>query len=491
MSTTRWTIHEVENWDEEQLLEWVRRTKPNIFRDDEDVLTFKVAKIDGSVFLENAKNLDFFKQTHLPLGVYSALAALAGIVSKQRDKTDTPEEPPISPKRRQKDEDEDELTQLAIEASKRRKAIKDMITQMNDFPNQYSNSVDPLPGAVDKLSNPTLNHTLDFPFVGPMPERFKEPGIARRKWLYMGRTMFKYFLQEVKKVRKSRSYERCWLYGTQGFGKSRLLAALVCYFAAQDERVVYLPDYQALLDDPVPYVVVAMLFAWADDFATQKKIIALRTEDQIEIFCKNQKNVIFIVDQMSALKTKGIANRQEAERIRRWVNRFTFVNKAIFSSSANCANDLEGLGHQSPNWVVPVYGGFTKMEMEQWWKQHEDIRMGGYSRNQVEDVTGCIPLLLNRCVVNGAIDLAAPELIQISDESVAFTQRIKSTATKYDWEWYCDYVRACIRNQPISPGWTAHIELIDHRYFYQFNDIIGGCSCGLVRDAVANKLLEL
>jgi len=48
---------------------------------------------------------------------------------------------------------------------------------------------------------------------------------------------------------------------------------------------------------------------------------------------------------------------------------------------------------------------------------------------------------------------------------------------------YCGYVR--------SPGWTEHVELIDHRYFYHDDNKIGGYTCGLVRDAVANQVLEL
>ncbi|KIX01152.1 uncharacterized protein Z518_08877 [Rhinocladiella mackenziei CBS 650.93] len=501
------TIQEMESWNHEQLLEWIKQTQPNIFRNDKNTLTFEAAEIDGSVFLGNAKNLDFFEQTHLPLGVCWKLTSLAGEVSKQKDQpnqtagrkrkgdeTGISEESPIS-KRRQKDKEKEKviLTQLATEANKRRKAIKDIITQMNNSPDQHSDSVNPLPGAVDKLSDPTLNHILDFPFIGTIPERFKEPDIAEGKWLYMGRTMFKNFLHEVKKVRESDVYRRCWLYGTKGFGKSHLLAALVCYFVAQDERVVYLPDCRCLLDKPVSYVKTAMLFAWVDDFTTQKKIMALNTEDQIWKFFRYKQNVIFVVDQMNALMSDSIPNRKMALTLYDWVIGFASSGKAILSCSANCT-DLEVFTDQTPSHVVRVYGGFSETEMEQWWKQHKDIDMGGYSRNEVEDVTGCIPLLLNHCIVNRKFDLTVPKLIEISNESVAFAQRIKSTTTKFDWEWYCDYVKACISNEPVPLGWTGHIELIDHRYFYQRyqdHDYIGGYTCGIVRDAVANRLLEL
>jgi len=244
-------------------------------------------------------------------------------------------------------------------ANELRKAIKNTITQMNDSSDQHSNSVDPLSGAIDRLSDPTLDHTLDFPFVGPMPERFEEPGMAKGKWVYMGRTMFTYLVDEVKTVRESNVYCRTWLYGTQGFGKSHLLAALVCYFVAQDERVVYLPDCRALLSGPVAYVKVAMLFAWADDVDTQEEIMTLNTQGEIQTFLERQENVLFVVDQMNAFKSDGAGNKELARNVRQWVIQFTSTHKAVFSSSANSMDDLEEFNHQTLNKVVRVYGGFT------------------------------------------------------------------------------------------------------------------------------------
>jgi len=41
-----------------------------------------------------------------------------------------------------------------------------------------------------------------------------------------------------------------------------------------------------------------------------------------------------------------------------------------------------------------------------------------------------------------------------------------------------------------SFGWQAFLNLIDHRYFYPL-DGRGSCTCGLIRNAVAERLLEL
>jgi hypothetical protein len=174
------------------------------------------------------------------------------------DETDA-SEPSSSPKRNRQ---EDPLSELATRANKQRKCIKEIITSINSSSNQHSNSVDPFPGAVDQLSDPAFEHILAFPFVGfEAPIRFDVSNKAEENWVYAGREMFKNLLEELKEVRDNNVYTSVWLYGTPGYGKSHLLAALVCYLAAQDERVVYIPDCWALLQDPVRYIQATMLFA--------------------------------------------------------------------------------------------------------------------------------------------------------------------------------------------------------------------------------------
>jgi hypothetical protein len=181
------------------------------------------------------------------------------------------------------------LSELATGARERRKRIRERITDINGPSDQHSNpldSADPFPTAVDKLSDPTLEHTLPFPFVGfEAPVRFKVDNVTEENWLYIGRTKFKELVQQLKVVRVSLNYTTVWLYGTRGYGKSHLLAALVCYLAARDkERVVYIPDCRAVLKNPVTYIQAAMLFAWADDTTIQEEIMRLNTEKEIERF---------------------------------------------------------------------------------------------------------------------------------------------------------------------------------------------------------------
>jgi len=262
------------------------------------------------------------------------------------DETDAPE-PPISPKRQRH---EDPLSKLATSANERRMRVREIITGLNSSSDEHSNSVHPLPGAVDKLSDPTFEGTLAFPFVGFRPSlRFK---VADGNWPYMGRTKFKELVQELKKVRESDGYTTVRLHGTQGYGKSHLLATLVCYLAAQDERVVYIPDCRALVKNPVGYLRSAMLFAWADDITTQKKIMTLTTEKEIEDFLQSQENVLFVIDQMNALK-RSMTNMQQ------WLDRLTSCHIAVLSSSANHTDYLEQSHKENQESVLYVYGGLN------------------------------------------------------------------------------------------------------------------------------------
>ena len=81
--------------------------------------------------------------------------------------------------------------------------------------------------------------------------------------------------------------------------------------------------------------------------------------------------------------------------------------------------------------------------MDQWWKRHSDVDMGGYEQRDVEDVTGCIPLLLAKCVVGKKIDLTVKDLRNIYDKAAGFVQRtrVKTMGNLLDWKWYVRFIQ--------------------------------------------------
>jgi hypothetical protein len=60
-SYTKPTIEEMEEWDADQLLEWIQRYRPSLLKGDK-VDKFKEPEISGRVFLMLADNVEFFKK---------------------------------------------------------------------------------------------------------------------------------------------------------------------------------------------------------------------------------------------------------------------------------------------------------------------------------------------------------------------------------------------------------------------------------------------
>jgi len=227
---------------------------------------------------------------------------------------------------------------------------------MDDFP--YPDS---LPGAVDELADPTVMCTLPFPFVGAaVPHRFKLDDTTAN-WTYVGRVKFKELVKHLKNVQNSYHYSRAWFYGTEGYGKSHLLAALVCYLAAQNERVVYIPDCRMLLRDPVGCVRTAMLFAWANDIPSQKEITKLDTQDKIDSFLTSRKYTL-VVDEVDVLRTSYFPEEgNEGWKQYRWLLGVNFGNNGVFCSSSNDREHWalsDGGGRHS---VLQVHGGLTRV----------------------------------------------------------------------------------------------------------------------------------
>src|SRR5438045_1959362 len=216
---------------------------------------------------------------------------------------------------------------------------------------------------VYQLSNPAFKTKLPFPFVGDAtPNRFDVDNKTEEKsWFYMGREKFAELIREFEHIRSDSGWTALIVYGTRGYGKSHLLAALVCYLAAREEKVVYIPDCREFLDDPVPYMRAAMLFAWTDN-EKQQNIMALKTEEDIYQFFQEQDDVIFVINQLNALDKQKTDDEDTAKwktYLHRWLNRFRASHKAILSSSANNQSMLNAAPKQSSKKMIYVHGGFT------------------------------------------------------------------------------------------------------------------------------------
>ena len=72
--------------------------------------------------------------------------------------------------------------------------------------------------------------------------------------------------------------------------------------------------------------------------------------------------------------------------------------------------------------------------MEHWWRRNSEVDLGSYTQNVVEDLTGCIPLLLDTCVVNGKIDLFVEALKAVFNQVRGFINDINEKQNEFAWQ---------------------------------------------------------
>ena len=81
--------------------------------------------------------------------------------------------------------------------------------------------------------------------------------------------------------------------------------------------------------------------------------------------------------------------------------------------------------------------------MKKWWQLNKEVIPSGSTQSEVEnfkseaeDLTGCILLLLDRCVVNGKMDLSATALKDVFTQVQNFITGIRDnqSVTESAWE---------------------------------------------------------
>jgi len=77
--------------------------------------------------------------------------------------------------------------------------------------------------------------------------------------------------------------------------------------------------------------------------------------------------------------------------------------------------------------------------MDRWWDR-QAINVDSDKKLEVEDFTGCIPLLLDKCVVEGVkgkeINLANKFFVLLNSQAMGFEEDIQSRCSKTELKWY-------------------------------------------------------
>jgi hypothetical protein len=153
-------------------------------------------------------------------------------------------------------------------------------------------------------ADPSQAIPLPFPSKNVVPPRFDLSGDGL--FSYIGREKFTIIWETWLKIKAdTRHRQAIYVYGTKGYGKSHILAALACLLVRKKELVVYLPDCCAMLREPLKYLRNALLFAFVglSSFDYREWICECEDIEGLANFCMQYKQgqLCFIIDQLNAL----------------------------------------------------------------------------------------------------------------------------------------------------------------------------------------------
>eukprot|EP00736_Rhodelphis_marinus_P007247 Rmarinus@m.1840 len=288
---------------------------------------------------------------------------------------------PIAKKRRKAEE---------RRAKRRRAEFDNNVTAANELFAKIAE----VSGDENDYSDPLKWQTLPFPFLGRVPkDRFH---LVNRSFQFMGRVRFSELLNTLHCFCED-GWQEFLLYGTMGYGKSHILAALAVYLLRSKKRVVYLPDCRFMLLDPVTYLRKALFLCFHDDPSAQEDLARCLTSDELVIFCASEKGLFFIVDQFNALEDSRDTKQSECRRL---IIRASDPHVCLLAASANNETAREISQKQTNRKVVKWFGGFSTTEFEAWCSHfHRDLPcMDQDERAKMEYATGKIPLFLNSFV---------------------------------------------------------------------------------------------
>jgi hypothetical protein len=69
------------------------------------------------------------------------------------------------------------------------------------------------------------------------------------------------------------------------------------------------------------------------------------------------------------------------------------------------------------------------MEMNHWWARSQ-VKLGNYTKDEVEDFTGCIPLFLDKCIKGDEVNLEHDFYTEVSSEACTFEQDLQAKCGK-------------------------------------------------------------
>ena len=221
------------------------------------------------------------------------------------------------------------------------------------------------PNRPDMFSEPESVFCLPFPSLHQIPRRFEM--LDSNLFTFNGREVFATIWQKWLEISDENYCYRAAIsiYGSTGYGKSHILAALVCLLIHSGERVIYIPDCEEASRQALDYLQTAFLFAFFDSPSDAGRILAWKTAEDVKKFRDfGGRRLCFVIDQRDALdpldEVFDFENKDRGD-FDRLLTTIAVGHKEINGASANACSYKYGRLKQTNDLKIDMLGGMTKV----------------------------------------------------------------------------------------------------------------------------------
>lgn len=198
---------------------------------------------------------------------------------------------------------------------------------------------------IDTLADPHAIFNLPFPAIRfPSNNHFN---MVDGAFQFVGREKIKLLYELLMGTDESQGLMAVSCYGTEGYGRSHIIAALVVLLMVEGRRVVYVPDCSHLLSGCFQGLRRSLFMAFHNKPKIRAKIRKFETLEDIERFCDPdlrlgyRGRMIFIFNGYDGLfedlkeDENGYSNWDyNMEEIRSFLDRISYTSRRLLASAA-------------------------------------------------------------------------------------------------------------------------------------------------------------
>ena len=372
----------------------------------------------------------------------------------------------------------------------------ELILKMEDDPKHYA--------------DPSKVVDIPFPFIGRIPDRFS---LTCSVFSYMGRENFIKLWDDLGSLQvgvdfsstKSKPiFQDAKLYGTLGYGKSHMLAALVSLLIRSGRKVVYVPDCKRFLENAFQYMRFSLLMTFFQDKESLDTVLNAKTLKDLENICISaaKSSLIFIVDQFNAVELDShhpSANDQEKLACQRFLSSVAFQHCILRASSANNTTAIQDAHKQRSELDIKWFGGLSDNEWDEWTRRFSTFfsSMNDEQVRRIRFGTGQVLLFLKAFISpenQGDFEkawtgfISQQEVKDMSEHLIVFSQKnvLEMSHKMIESPLHISMLKGCLMGYVN----THFKEFYDHRYMFVSEDLEAGCICGIASEIVAKILME-